>query len=128
MMTLFAPEEDDEDEWTVEDYAGMIQNLRSRAGDVGETGPIVVQSSNSVWFHINFAKNAYEFRLSFDSDDLITSLKLTNYAPSESDGKSLADLGDDTLKTSDLIDFDLLADRFRADSGKTRFIALLSPT
>ena len=68
------------------------------------------------------------FYLSFDNSNKISGLRISNYAPNESRGLSYASLGNDTLKTEDLRNFDQLQGDFAADSGKVRFIVLLSPT
>ena len=69
-----------------------------------------------------------EFGLALSRENKIEGIRVSNYAPYESEGKTLADLGSDTLRTTSIYDITGLRDDFVADSGKTRFITLLSPT
>ena len=106
----------------------MIEQLGDRRGVIEDYGPIELTASGGVFFPIIFENSPMEFHLDFDPDNKITGVRITNYAPRESVGKSVADLGEDTLRTHDLNDYNELAERFAADSGHTRFVTILSPT
>ena len=126
VMTLFAA--DDEDDWTVEDYRDFLKEMQERRGSIESVGALEVVSANEVLLPIHYERMAMGVYFVFDKNAMVTGLKMTNYAPSESVGVTMADLGEDTLRTTDLTEFLTLQEQFNADSGKTRFIALLSPT
>ncbi|MEE8149805.1 MAG: hypothetical protein V3T75_05065 [candidate division Zixibacteria bacterium] len=119
---------DDEDDKTVEDYHSFITQMHGRWGELVEIGELEVNDRANVLLPIYFENQTMGFYLKFNEANKISELKISNYAKSESVGKSYADLGADTLRTRDLLNFDQLREAFEKDSGKVRLITLLSPT
>ncbi|MCH9024912.1 MAG: hypothetical protein IH931_06220 [candidate division Zixibacteria bacterium] len=119
---------DDDDDKTVEDYHSFIAQMHGRWGELIETGKLEVNDVSSVLLPIYFEGQAMGFYMKFDETNKISQLKISNYAPPESVGKTYADLGADTLRTRDLLNFEQLQKAFEKDSGKVRLITLLSPT
>ena len=119
---------DEDDDKTVEDYRSFITQMHGRWGELIEIGELEVNGHTNVLLPIYFESVAMGFYLKFDESNKISELKITNYAPPESIGKTYADLGTDTLRTRDLFNFDQLREAFEKDSGKVRLITLLSPT
>lgn len=78
---------------------------------------------------IRLERNAYEIVLEINQDGEWGDIKLSNYV-AEKDRTKLdwADLGDDTLRVTDLPELSLLVNAFNADSGKVRLVSILSPT
>ena len=127
-LILSLMKKDDDDDKTVEDYHSFIAQMHGRWGELIETGKLEVNDPSSVLLPIYFEGQTMGFYLKFDESNKISELKITNYAPPESSGKTYADLGADTLRTRDLLNFDQLQEDFEKDNGKVRFITLLSPT
>ena len=127
-LILSLMKKDDDDDKTVEDYHSFIAQMHGRWGELIETGKLEVNDPSSVLLPIYFEGQAMGFYMKFDETNKISQLKISNYAPPESVGKTYADLGADTLRTRDLLNFDQLQKAFEKDSGKVRFITLLSPT
>ncbi len=119
---------DDEDDKTVEDYHSFITQMHGRWGELVEIGELEVNDRANVLLPIYFENQTMGFYLKFNEANKISELKISNYAKSESVGKSYADLGADTLRTRDLLNFDQLREAFEKDIGKVRLITLLSPT
>ena len=119
---------DDDDEKTVEDYHDFITQMHGRWGKLTRFGELEVNDGANVLLPIHFENISMGFYMKFDESNKISELKITNYAPVESIGKTYADLGSDTLRTRDLLNFDQLQEAFIKDSGKVRLITLLSPT
>ena len=109
-----------------QDYRSFLIRLNSRG--VSKVGEIEVLGKTRILLPIYFGDVDRGFYMDFDKENKISGLKISNYAPSESNGLSYASLGSDTLKTAVLNSFDQLRDDFASDSGKTRFVVLLSPT
>jgi hypothetical protein len=126
VMSLFAP--DEEDPWAEDDYRDFLKQMKAYRGPIVSVGAIQAPRANEVLLPIHYEGMDLAVYLGFDQADLITGLKMTNYAPRESEGHTMADIGADTVRTSDLTAFLTLQHQFNADSGKTRLIALLSPT
>ncbi len=124
MLSLMVKDEDDD--WSLADYQSFLVQMNSRG--IQRVGELEVLSSNEVLIPVYFEDADMGFYLSFDKNNLISSMRISNYAQSESAGKSYADLGSDTLRTRDLLNFDQLREAFKKDSGKVRLITLLSPT
>ncbi|MCH7947412.1 MAG: hypothetical protein IIC66_06385 [candidate division Zixibacteria bacterium] len=127
-LILSLMKKDDDDDKTVEDYHSFIAQMHGRWGELIETGKLEVNDPSSVLLPIYFEGQAMGFYMKFDETNKISQLKISNYAPPESVGKTYADLGSDTLRTRDLLDFGQLQEAFKKDSGKVRLITLLSPT
>lgn len=128
LMSLMTEEEDDEEDWTADDYRSFLIQISDRRGAIKEVGELEINSPTEVVLPIYFEEVDLGFYLGFDKDNKISSLRISNYAPSESVGKTYADLGSDTLRTRDLLNFDQLQEAFEKDSGRVRLITLLSPT
>ncbi len=128
ILSLMKKDDDDDDDKTVEDYHSFIAQMHGRWGELIETGKLEVNDPSSVLLPIYFEGQAMGFYMKFDETNKISQLKISNYAPPESVGKTYADLGADTLRTRDLLDFGQLQEAFEKDSGKVRLITLLSPT
>jgi hypothetical protein len=124
VLSLMA--EDEDDDWTLLDYRSFLVQMNSRG--LQRVGDLEVLASNEVLVPIYFESVDMGFYLSFDKENKISGLRISNYAPSDTRGLSYTTLGADTIRTVDLNSFDQLRDSFNADSGKVRFIALLSPT
>ena len=127
-LILSLMKKDDDDDKTVEDYHSFIAQMHGRWGELIETGKLEVNDPSSVLLPIYFEGQAMGFYMKFDETNKISQLKISNYAPPESVGKTYADLGSDTLRTRDLLDFWQLQEAFKKDTGKVRLIMLLSPT
>ncbi len=128
LIPLFPSTENDPDAPTLEDHEQMVNRFGDR-GDFKRVGEIGYLGHGDVSIPLMTSDDeGFEFVVTFNPLGKIIGLRLTNWAPVESQGKTLADIGTDTLKTSDLIDISALGDAFRADSGKVRFVTLLSPT
>lgn len=133
IYALLKEEDDGSKSASLEDISAIITRFNSRGG-IKRLGEYQIESENEVTVPIDQgeSKYGYEFEYSFtfalNDQDKISKMSIANYAERESVGKSLADLGADTSMTSDLFDFVDLQERFDQDSGKVRFIALLSPT
>ncbi len=117
---------DEDDDWTLEDYKSFLIRLNKKG--IQRVGEVEVLGQSEILFPIYFGDADRGFYLDFNKANKISNLKITNYATSESKRLSYASLGNDTLLTSDLKNYDQLRDDFASDSGKVRFIALLSPT
>lgn len=124
--SLFTPAVS-EDDMSLEDAKDMLARFRRR-GDINRVGEIEITEPGEALLPLFFERMDLAIYFNFSSDDLIDMIRMTNYAPVESEGKTLADIGGDTVRTSDLVDFSEFRQRFNSDSGKTRLIALLSPT
>lgn len=124
MLSLMVKDEDDD--WSLEDYQSFLVQMNSRG--IQRVGELEVISNNEVLIPVYFKDTDRDFYLSFDKNNLISLMRISNYAQSESEGKSYADLGSDTLRTRDLLSFNQLREAFKKDSGKVRLITLLSPT
>lgn len=133
IFAMLAEEDDGSKSASLEDISAIITRFNSRGG-IKRLGEYQIESENEVTVPIDQgeSKFGYEFEYSFtlelDEDDMISKMAIANYAELESAGKSLADIGADTAMTSDMFDFVDLQERFDQDSGKVRFVALLSPT
>ena len=128
ILSLMTQDDDDEEDWTVEDYQSFITQMHGKWGDLVEIGELEINDPTNVLLPIYFEHQVMGFYLRFDESNKISELKISNYAPSESVGKSYVDFGPDTLRTRDLLNFDQLREAFKKDSGKVRLITLLSPT
>jgi DNA-binding transcriptional regulator YhcF (GntR family) len=124
MLSLMAKDEDDD--WTLEDCQSFLVQMNSRG--LQRVGDLEVLAPSEVLIPIYFESVDMGFYLGFDKENKISGLRISNYAPSDTKGLLYSTLGADTLRTSDLRSFDRLRDAFASDSGKVRFIALLSPT
>lgn len=124
MLSLMAKDEDDN--WSFDDHRSFLIQMNDRG--IRNVGEIEVLAHNEVLVPVYFETGDMGFYLGFDKANKISTMRISNYAPSESHGVSYTSLGPDTLRTLDLQNFDQLRDTFAADSGKVRFIALLSPT
>ena len=120
--------QDDDDDWTAEDYRSFLTQMYDRRGGFKKVGELEISSPTGVLLPIYYETAVMGYCLQFDEANKISELKISNYAKSESVGKSYADLGADTLRTRDLLNFDQLREAFKKDSGKVRLITLLSPT
>lgn len=120
--------QDDDDDWTADDYRSFLTQMYDRRGGFKKVGELEISSPTGVLLPIYYETAVMGYYLQFDEANIISELKISNYAPPESVGKSYADLGSDTLRTRDLLNFDQLREAFEKDSGKVRFITLLSPT
>jgi hypothetical protein len=128
LVSLFPSVEDDPDARTLADHEQMVNRFEGR-GEFVRVGDINYLGNGDVSIPLMMSDDeGYEFVVTFNSLAKIVGLRLTNWAPKESEGKSLADIGADSLRTVDLKDISQLADAFRAGSGKVRFVTLLSPT
>ncbi len=130
---MLVEEEDGSKSASVDDISVIINRFNSRKG-IQRLGEYQIVSEDKVTVPIDQGDSKYGFRFEYaftfelDEEDKITKLAIGNYAETESIGKSLADIGADTAMTSDMFDFVDLQERFDQDSGKVRFVALLSPT
>ncbi len=118
------------EELTIDDAAGMLGRIRA-SGEITNVLDYEVLESGELSLPITFSDsdvNTLEFIFAFSETGELSQIKLTNYAPKESIGKTLADIGADTTLTADLHSLSKLRDLYNADEGKVRFIALLSPT
>ncbi|MCH8026567.1 MAG: hypothetical protein IID63_00430 [candidate division Zixibacteria bacterium] len=120
--------QDDDDDWTADDYRSFLTQMYDRRGGFKKVGDLEISSPTGVLLPIYYETAVMGYYLQFDESNKISELKISNYAPSESVGKSYVDLGSDTLRTRDLLNFDQLREAFKKDSGKVRLITLLSPT
>lgn len=133
IYALLAEEDDGSKSASVDDISAIIARFNSQGG-IKRLGEYQIESEDKVTIPIDQGRSKfgfefeYSFTLQLDENDMISQIAIANYAEPESTGKSLADIGADTAKTSDLFDFVDLQERFDQDSGKVRFIALLSPT
>lgn len=125
-FSLFTPAVS-EDDMTLEDATDILGRMRGR-GEIDRVGDIEITEPGEALLPLFFERMDLAVYFNFSNDDLIDMMRMTNYAPVESEGKSLADIGADTARTSDLLDFSKFQEMFNSDSGKTRLIALLSPT
>ena len=120
--------QDDDDDWTADDYRSFLTQMYDRRGGFKKVGDLEISSPTGVLLPIYYETAVMGYYLQFDESNKISELKISNYAPSESVGKSYVDLGSDTLRTRDLLNFDQLREAFKKDIGKVRLITLLSPT
>ncbi len=125
LMSLMADKENND--MKMEDFKALLNQLHER-GQFSKAGELEVTGPNEVLLPIYFDSMAMAFYLEFGTNKKIAQLRISNYAAPESIGKTLAELGDDTLRTTDLLHFSRLEETFKRDSGKVRLIALLSPT
>lgn len=116
-----------EDDMSLEDAKDILSRFRRR-GEIERVGEIEITEPGQALLPLFFERMDLAVYFNFSRDGLIDMMRMTNYAPVESDGKTLADIGSDTVRTSDLLDFSKFQQMFNSDSGKTRLIALLSPT
>jgi len=125
VMSLFS--EEGLTTWAEDDIRNFLGQINTR-GVITKVGELEILAPSQVLLPIYFESDALGFYLNFDDSNKIADVACSNYAVSESAGKSLADLGEDTLRTTDLLNFSQLEEAFKRDSGKVRLIALLSPT
>ncbi|MFQ5607263.1 MAG: hypothetical protein ACE5GA_04900 [Candidatus Zixiibacteriota bacterium] len=125
--------ENDPESASLEDITAIITRFNSQGG-IKRIGELEFETASRAMIPIDQGESKYgfefeySFTLTLDNDDRISEIRITNYAERESVGRSLADLGADSAMTSDLTDFVQLRERFDQDSGKARFVTLLSPT
>ena len=128
LVPLFPVKGEEEDALALEKYKQIFSMFEEKGG-IQKVGEISYLGAGNVSIPLMVSDiEGYEFIITVNSIGLIGDVNITNWAAKESEGKSLADLGADSLKTVDLTSVSQLADVFRADSGKVRFITLLSPT
>ncbi|MGH8014748.1 MAG: hypothetical protein ACREBV_00995 [Candidatus Zixiibacteriota bacterium] len=111
----------------VQENRDFLYELNS-PGKITGVGEMDVIAPTEIMLPVFFETADLSFYLHFDKNNRITDFNISNYAKPESDGKTLADLGADSLRTLELSHFSKLEEAFQRDSGKVRLIALLSPT
>lgn len=133
IYALLKEDEDGSKSASLEDITAIINRFNSQGG-IKRLGEYQIVSEDEVTIPIDQgeSKFGYEFEYAFtlqlNENDMISKIGIANYAEPESTGKGLVEIGADTLKTIDLFDFVDLQERFDQDSGKVRFVTLLSPT
>lgn len=119
--------EDSDEDYKIEDAAEMLGHLRSR-GEITSARDVEILSDGQISLPIAFGEKAIGFQFTFSQAGDPDQMKITNYAPGESRGKSFTDLGADTVYTADLRGLSELRNLYLKESDKVRLIALLSPT
>ncbi|MCH7691791.1 MAG: hypothetical protein IIA17_12215, partial [candidate division Zixibacteria bacterium] len=88
--------QDDDDDWTAEDYRSFLTQMYDRRGGFKKVGELEISSPTGVLLPIYYETAVMGYYLQFDEANKISELKITNYAPPESVGKTYVDLGSDT--------------------------------